>query len=279
MFDFNIHLPCKDELDLNSKISNDCSMDVNDLRKCHNKHYELLQTKLVGANFMLFNQNLPFDNSLLNDWIIEVRKKWSTAAFTQLLDFRRPGIETALERMLEIGVNGIKFHAYIQKIVESDFQKALIAARLAAERNFYICIDASYGTTWMYEYDNLRLAALIIREIKNVPIIILHSGGARYWEAMLLAEDGANVYLETSLTLPYYFGSSVESDLAFVYKKIGIERVLYASDFPFISFDASISCIEEFLEKHKFSKTEINTICHENAMQLLSAQKTKMTRI
>ena len=270
MFDFNVHLPCRLDLNTEGRILDDRGMGVDDLRRCHAMHHDVLKKELAGANFMLFNEELPYDNSPIGDWIQEVRRTWGVAAFTQLLDFRRKGIETALDRIAAAGINGVKFHSYVQRIGESDFQNVLVAARLAEERGFFICIDASYGTTWMYEYDNLRLAAQIIREIKSVPIIILHSGGSRYWDARLLADDGANVFLETSFTLPYYYGSSVEGDLAFIYRKIGIDRVLYASDFPYIPLGEAVGCIEQFLEKYKFSTSEREAICGGNARRLLS---------
>jgi predicted TIM-barrel fold metal-dependent hydrolase len=249
-------------------------MSLDDLQLCYTSHRSVLRKAAMDANFMLFNEDYPFGGHALNEFISEVRRDWArTAAFTQLLDFRRDCVDAALDYLVECRVDGIKFHSYVQKIVESDFSFVLTAAKAAAKRGFFICIDASYGTTRLYDHDNLRLAALLIREIHNVPIIILHSGGARCWDAMLLALDRPNVFLETSFTLPYYLGSSIESDLSFIYRKIGVDKVLYASDFPYVSLEESVECIGQFFDRFGFSHAECSAILSENAHNLLDRLK------
>lgn len=269
MFDFNVHLPCRQGEDVGGRLAGEATMSLDELKRCYATHRAVLGKAAMGVNFMLFNEDYPFGGHALAQWISEVRRDWSRAAFTQLLDFRRDRVNVALDYLLECHVDGIKLHSYVQKIGESDFPVALAAAKAAAERGFFICIDASYGTTRLYDHDNLRLAALLIREIRNVPIIILHSGGARCWDAMLLALDGPNVYLETSFTLPHYRGSSIESDLSFIYRKIGVDKVLYASDFPYVSLEESTECIGQFFDRFGFSHGERSAILSENAHTLL----------
>lgn len=271
MFDFNVHLPCPLEKSSDGFLADEAAMGIEDLRRCYRHHQGELRRLTHGANFMLFNEDYPFGDHPVADLIAEVRNDWEIATFTQLLDFRRDGLDATLDRLAAHGVNGIKFHSYVQRIDQAVFPLVLVAAKKAAMRGFFICIDASYGTTHMYDYDNLRLAALLIREIRNVPIVILHSGGVRLWDAMLLTLDGPNVYLETSFTLPYYIGSSIETDLAFIYRKIGIERVLFASDFPYIKLGEAIDCMDAFLERNKFSVGERDAIYSGNARRLISS--------
>lgn len=269
MFDFNVHLPCRKSNDVGGRLADEATMSLDELKRCYDSHRPKLSKATMGANFMLFNEEYPFGGHALSQWISEVRRDWTRAAFTQLLDFRRDRVDIALDYLWECHVDGIKFHSYVQKIGESDFSLVLAAAKAAAERGLFICIDASYGTTRLYDNDNLRLAALLIREIRNTPIIILHSGGARCWEAMLLALEEPNVYLETSFTLPYYRGSSIESDLSFIYRKIGIDKVLYASDFPYVSLEESTKSIGDFFDRFEFSHGERSAILSENAYALL----------
>jgi len=268
-FDFNIHLSGGQESDREFWLAKETSNDVHGLRQCYQTVRGQLRSALSGANFMLFNQDLPFLDVDLGSWITEVRLDFPTSIFTQLLDFRRPFLEQALLRLKTFGVQGVKFHSYVQKIGNSDIRRAVEAAEIAAAHGFYICIDASYGTTWMYDFDNMLLAANIVRAVKDVPVVILHSGGARRWDAMLLALDAPNVYLETSFTLNYFEGSSVESDLAFIYRKIGLDRILYASDFPYVSLDDSFRCIERFLERHGFGAFESDAVLVTTAKKLI----------
>ena len=141
-----------------------------------------------------------------------------------------------------------------QKISEQYFDKAREVSIVASKLNMPILIDTSYGSVNMYQYDNLKLAAHILRHVKNVPVVLLHSGGARAMEAMLLAESCSNVFLDTSFSVFYYEGSSIESDLAFAYKRIGLERVLYGSDFPYVSLEDSVASTRNFLIRNEFSK-------------------------
>jgi predicted TIM-barrel fold metal-dependent hydrolase len=121
----------------------------------------------------------------------------------------------------------------------------------------------------MYKYDNLKLVCAVADQVNNTPILVLHSGGNRVLEAMLIAAEKQNVFLETSFSLSYYKGSSVENDIAFAYKKIGVERVLYGSDFPYVSIQESINVHHQFLEKHSFSTNDIEKIMFKNAQSLV----------
>lgn len=118
-----------------------------------------------------------------------------------------------LDSLKQFGVKGIKFHCYTQKISEALFTDVVAIAKRASEMGFYICIDTSYGTTKLFDFDNLKLAARICDYVKNVPIILLHSGGVRLREVLVLADYCPNIYLETSFSLNYLAGSPWEDFL------------------------------------------------------------------
>ena len=158
-----------------------------------------------------------------------------------------------LDSFRSSGVSAIKFHSYQQSINHSNFAPYITLARWAESLGMPVLIDASFGSLDMYRFDNLRLVSYIAAEVTNVPIIILHSGGARVIQALLLAESSSNIFLETSFTLPYFLGSSVEGDLAFAYKKLGTDRVVYASDHPYVNSTYSLQTALDFCETHGFS--------------------------
>jgi len=177
---------------------------------------------------------------------------------TILVDFDFKNATSYVKNLKKAGIDAIKFHCYFQKISEQYFDKAREVSIVASKLNMPILIDTSYGSVNMYQYDNLKLAAHILRHVKNVPVVLLHSGGARAMEAMLLAESCSNVFLDTSFSVFYYEGSSIESDLAFAYKRIGLERVLYGSDFPYVSLEDSVASTRNFLIRNEFSKNQIS---------------------
>ena len=264
MFDCNIHLPCgKDDLD--DRLCDEGSMGQRELLTCFKHHLPALKEKIDAGNFMLFNENLsPVEATVFTS---VVREAFSEARFTVLGNIHNQAEADRLESLKKAGIDAVKFHCYFQKIDESDYPQVLALARVAIDLEIPIFIDTSYGSTGMYHYDNLKLAAFLLEEITTVPVVLLHSGGARALEAFLLADACPNVYLETSFSLPYYLGSSVERDLAFSYKKIS-ERVIYGSDFPYVDMDTSIDKFLTFSQNWGFSESQVEGFLNTNVKKV-----------
>jgi uncharacterized protein len=270
IFDFNVHLPSYSTNEVNEKVADEGKLFVEGLKESFNLHLPSLQ-QLNSVNFMLFNTNL-FEEDKFFDFSDLVNKHFEKVSYTALIDFRRNDLMQYLENAKKSGIDSIKFHAYAQKISSADFTIIYKAAKFAEENNLIICIDTSYGTTKMYDYDNLKLACFIADVVRKVPIVLLHSGGARVLDALLIADEKSNVYLETSFSLPYYQGSSIEQDLAFVYKKLGSERIIYGSDSPYISSQDSLQTHIGFFEKYNFRSSDIENIVYNNALRIAIAK-------
>ena len=264
MFDCNIHLPCGAN-GLEERLCDEDCMGIEKLLFCFEQHLPFLQDNINAGNFMLFNTSLSINEA--NTFCLAVRKIFSNARFTILLDIHTPREAERLRLMKEAGIDAVKFHCYIQKIGEPDFQRVLELAKVAADINLPIFLDTSFGTSGMYRYDNLKLAAFLLEEITSVPLVLLHSGGARILEAFLLAEACSNVFLDTSFSLPYYLGSSVERDMAFSYKKIP-ERVIYGSDYPYVDMNTSFGAFTKFSENWNFSDAAIQGFLSANARKV-----------
>ena len=240
-------------------------MGQRELLGCFNYHLPTLKEKIDAGNFMLFNENLtPAEAAIFSS---VVRESFSEARFTVLGNIHNQAEAQRLESLKKAGIDAVKFHCYFQKIDEGDFPKVMVLAKVAVDLEMPIFIDTSYGSTGMYRYDNLRLAAFLLEEITTVPVVLLHSGGARILEAFLLADACPNVYLETSFSLPYYLGSSVERDMAFSYKKIA-DRVIYGSDFPYVDMDTSLSKFMTFSQKWGFSDSQIEGFLNINVQKV-----------
>jgi len=173
-----------------------------------------------------------------------------------------------LSEFKDAGLTAIKFHSYIQKISKQNFDKVVNTSLNAEILKMPILFDSSYGGLNMYKYKNIELISYILEKVKKVPVVILHSGGAKVIEAMLLAEACKNVYLDTSFSVPYYLGSSIEKDLAFAYKKIGTHRVLYGSDFPYVNIVDSYEKTLKFFDENKFSEKDQERILSKTSMDV-----------
>jgi uncharacterized protein len=266
IFDFNIHLPFIQSNNVNNVIEQDMILTPEQLCQGFKTHYDSFKN-LSGANFMLFNQDLLKNN--LQSFNDLCSQNMEHHLFTNLINFHRLDILDYLELSLNQGVTSIMFNSYLQHITELDFEKILKVCQFAERNKMIICIDASYGTTKMYLYDNMKLICFIADFITSVPIVMIHSGGYRVIEAMLLALDKPNIYLDTSFSLPYYIGSSLEQDFAFVYKKIGTHRILFGSDHPYLIYSDALSQHINFFEKYEFKIAQIEDIFYNNAFGLI----------
>jgi predicted TIM-barrel fold metal-dependent hydrolase len=267
IFDFNIHLPTSPLNEVNNVIEEDMSLTESGLIKGLNQHWPAF-SQIKGANFLLFNTNL-FKGSIAS-FRESVKAKLQNYAFTALIDFRRNDLNEYIQKAFDEGARAIMFNSYLQKIDLAEFERVLNACKIASGLGMRICIDGSYGTSKMYTYDNLKLACYVADNISEVPIIIIHSGGYRVLEAMLLALDKTNVHLDTSFSLPYYLGSSLEQDFAFAYKKLGAEKIVFGSDHPYCNFTEALKQHLGFFEKHKFNDDEIEKIMYRNAVRLFA---------
>ncbi len=173
-----------------------------------------------------------------------------------------------LEVFARQGLRGIIFHPYLQKITREKWVEAVRAARLAETLGLYICVCTAYGTKSLYDIAVLPFANLIAESV-NSPVVFSHAGGSKVLEALLIADNYPNVFIDTSYSLSYWLGSSIENDLAFAVRKLGVERWLYGSDSPFVLMEDALSDHLEFFKRHKFRDFEIEKIMGANAVTLL----------
>jgi predicted TIM-barrel fold metal-dependent hydrolase len=80
--------------------------------------------------------------------------------------------------------------------------------------------------------------------------------------------DKKNVMLDTSFSLNYYLGSSIEKDYAFAYRRLGAKRVLFGSDVPYVNFENVFSEQLDFFNRFGFSSEDLENIFYKNAMRL-----------
>lgn len=189
-------------------------------------------------------------------------------AFGCLLNFRERQSFELLEKASELGFVTLKFHPYIQEITDKDFESVALLAQKAESLGMYLTVCGSYGTRALYRHSGTRLAAFLSEKVK-CPIIIAHAGGAKLHDAALIADSTPNVFLNTSFFIPYYLGSSLEQDLAFLMKKLGTHRWMYGSDSPYVGLGEALEKTMEFMERHRFTNAEQESFFYGTAKGLL----------
>jgi predicted TIM-barrel fold metal-dependent hydrolase len=265
IFDFNIHLPYIKHEDVNIVITQDMSLGADGIQLGFDTHKHILKD-CAGANFLLFNTKL-FETDV-SAFFQKVSSSLEIKKYTALIDFRTTDINDYIDNLVKCGVNAVMVNSYLQQIEDHDFNIVLKAFKYAESKGLIICIDGSYGTSKMYNYDNMKLACFIADNITQVPIVIVHAGGYRLIEAMALALDKKNVWLDTSFSLPYYENSSIETDFAFVLKKMNCERIVFGTDHPYIEFKEGLQKHINFFNKYKFNDESVEKILYSNAIKL-----------
>lgn len=196
------------------------------------------------------------------------RSRWPGLHLGSLLDFRDPQPEALVDRAADAGLKAIKFHPYLQRIEPGDYSKIERAARQAESRGLILTICTAHGTRVLYRHCGVELAAHLAGVVR-CPILMAHGGGALVLDAMLAAQDAPNLFLDTSYSLPFWQGSSVEQDFAFAMKKLGTDRWVFGSDGPYMDPVGSRETVAAFLERNGFSDRDREKIFHETASRLL----------
>ena len=270
VFDFNIH-PFSPSVPLDKRLSLELTLDL----PGHLREIKLIldqySNRIDGMNYMIFNTSLWESIEELRSLKRLVNQHFEYFALTILADISSVPTLSLLQSAKSVGIDFIKFHPYIQQIDANAYSQCIAWSVLAQEANMGICIDTSYGTQLMYRFDNLRLATEIASVIKSAPLILLHSGGKRVMDALLLADSNPNIYLETSLTPHFYrHFPSLTSDIRSAYSHLGSKRILYASDSPYQHVDKSIEFVAALLEPTTFTPQDMTNIFWNNSISLLS---------
>lgn len=185
-----------------------------------------------------------------------------------LADFRDRDALERLRHLAECGVRSITFHPYLQEVACDAWPAALAYARKAERLGMFICVCTAYGSRNIYNIEVLPFATAVAEAV-DCPVVFAHCGGAKVIDAMLVADAYPNVLLETSFSLSYWLGSSVEIDMAYAMRKLGVGRWLFGSDAPFVPMTQALDDHLNFFARHGFSDVDIEAIMGGNATKQL----------
>lgn len=194
--------------------------------------------------------------------------------FTLMPDPRRGDAEAQVDRAAEAGFRGVTWHSYLQEIDAVLQDRVVEIARRASDRGLFNGLCTAHGSKRIYRYHSLPLAAEIAERTGGATVLY-HAGGYKINEVVALCEMWPNLFIETSFSLSYWLGSSVETDLAFAIRKIGADRVLFGSDAPFVALATALRDHEAFFEKHGFGAKERASILGGGATRLLDRMKSR----
>lgn len=198
-----------------------------------------------------------------NNFIAETVKKNPDKFFGFAgIDLNASWSDDEIRRCSAIGLKAIKIHTLATNMnltVRSNYKKVNEAVRLAGELNLKVLLHANF-----YDTEETSKLIEIINDNPKTQIIIGHMLGNEY--KRLSEINNPNAYVEISATIVnQYFAKNID-DVALSLRKFGINKVLFASDWPIIHPIETI----KVLKQYPFTKEEMEQIMWQNSEKLFS---------
>jgi uncharacterized protein len=161
-------------------------------------------------------------------------------------------------RCLDLGARGIKLHPRAQKFLLDDERLSPIF-ELAAERNVPVLIHGGRGLPPIA--DDL---ARVVDRYPRAQLIVAHAGIADLAALADRLGGKAGVYFDTSVWSPL--------DLLGLYRLVGPEQVVYASDYPYGQQPASLLISLRTARLTGLSDEQVRDVLAENAGRIAAGE-------
>lgn len=166
------------------------------------------------------------------------------------------GFEEELDRMLELGLRGVKIHPDFQKLAIDD-PSAIETYRAIARRGMPVLFHMG---DFRYDFSSPERLTNLLRKVSDLQVIAAHFGAWGAWEQSLSHPQPENVLYDTSSSL----GMTDHDMIMRLFDKLGTEHFLFGSDFPMWSPKEEL---ERFLALG-FDDATNETILYGNFMKL-----------
>jgi predicted TIM-barrel fold metal-dependent hydrolase len=173
-------------------------------------------------------------------------------------DFEDPAGE--IDRLISLGLRGLKFHPDMQKF-NIDDQRMMNIYALAEGRLPIVFHTGDYR----YEYSRPARLARVLDNFPRLTAVAAHFGGWSLFDLALEHLKDRFCYFDVSSSIPY-LGRKRAAELIRIY---GAERFLFGTDYPM--WDPR-RCLEDFYALD-LRDDERELILHENARRILSARQ------
>lgn len=201
-----------------------------------------------------------------NDSLFSMSKR--DARFIPVCSVHPSETEAAIEelhRIKELGGKIVKLHPMTQNFSILD-DKTLLVVRTAGELGLVILIDG------MGNLDPLIELAIVC---SNTKIIIAHMGVSDFHKLVgfnlfrkAVPDAFKNLFFDISVISFLYADSPYQTQLEWIIKTVGVDRVLFGSDHPSVSLSDALKAFY----KLDFNDFERERILYKNATELLDLE-------
>lgn len=202
-----------------------------------------------------------------NDSVLELCKKEGGVFYPVCSVHPSDGNEAEgeIDRVAGLGAKCIKLHPNTQGFDVADPEVEKIVRR-AAENGLPVLFDA-YSPFDAYQAGKFVMLAM---NVPDARIILAHAHGAHFLDLMvygILAKYQwwkRNVWVDISATGPLFSGSPFAEQFRWLLRKVGIDRLLFGSDYP---LDKPAEAVEAIVNL-EFRPEELHRIFFQNASEL-----------
>jgi len=167
-------------------------------------------------------------------------------------------------------MHGVKLHPRRQGFAIEHVKQVIHLVEQAAEYKVPVLFDAfPYGDTY-YKIQEVRLIHEVAQAVPQANIIMAHTGGIHVMDALMVVKGNRNVVVDVSFTPFWFAGSTVYSDLLFVLRKLGANRILHGSDSPEVPVDRAVEDTLTLCDQCGFTGSDRDLILSGNIQRLLS---------
>ena len=208
-----------------------------------------------------------------NTWALEMGRKYKK--LVPLVSFH-PDMEEPMDKLMEkyinMGAKEIKFHPMAQGFLPYDERLDIV---------YGICEEAAFPVVFhcgrvsnarLNNYADVENIVPVIKKYRKIPFILTHMADGNIGDVFKIADLYENVYFDTSIVITGYppllkvnEPSWPDNEVVeYVIKKIGADRVVFGSDYPWGSPEHDLP---RFMEL-KLSDWEKSVILGENAIEI-----------
>ncbi len=165
--------------------------------------------------------------------------------------------EGDISHLLELGLKGVKIHPDIQNF-DMDDKGYIKFYELCEKHNLPILVHTGDNR---YDHSNPNRLIPILKEFKNLTVIGAHFGGWSIWEEASEKLNGIpNFYVDCSSSFHYLSLKTAKK----IILKYGVDRVLFATDYPMWNADEEINKLLQM----GFKESDYKKIFSENAKKV-----------
>ncbi|MFK7988310.1 MAG: amidohydrolase family protein [Sandaracinaceae bacterium] len=170
-----------------------------------------------------------------------------------------------IDRIAGLGFSALKLHPNTQGLDVSS-PAVLATVTRATERGLPVLFDGFNP----FDADQTGKILMLAAQVPEARIVLAHMGGPRFVETLVFGMVrrfswyARNVWVDLSVTATTFADSPYETHLVWVARQIGIDRVLFGSDFPVTTPAESLRSVRAL----GFDPEEERRILHDNAVSL-----------